>query len=215
MDQTMGRMIVAGTDAGAVTLPTGVKFPVELRIPDGFDPDRPETWPSVDGRLEFVGGRLLYMPPCGDVQQDVVADVVLLLGGWVRRHPEFVLATNEAGIRLGDASRGADAAIFQRAAVGPYTGKFRRVPPVLAVEVSGDDEAVNVLREKARWYLSVGVLHVWLVIPEERAVLAVTLAGERRFERGESLTEVAELPGLAPAVAEFFRQLDAEGGRRF
>jgi Uma2 family endonuclease len=136
------------------------------------------------------------------------------LGEWVRRHPAFVLATNEAGMQLGDASRGADAAIFERGAVGPYTGKFRRVPPVLAVEVSGGDESVGVLREKARWYLSVGVAQVWLVIPEERAVLAVTHAGERRFERGESLAEVPELPRLTPAVAGFFRQLDTGGDRR-
>lgn len=205
-------MILSGGDEPAVTLPAGVKFPVELRLPAGFDPERGETWPAVEGRLEFVGGRLLYMPPCGDVQQDVVADVVLALGEWVRRHPAFVLATNEAGMRLGEATRGADAALFRRDAVGPYTGRFRRVPPVLAVEVSGEDETTDVLREKARWYLSVGVPHVWVVIPEERAVLAISARGESRFSLGEQLVEVQELPGLAPAVADFFRQLDASGG---
>ena len=34
----------------------------------------------------------------------------------------------------------ADAAVFRGADVGEYTGGFRRVPPVLAVEVAGQDE---------------------------------------------------------------------------
>jgi hypothetical protein len=43
--ENMGRVIVAGLDGSAVTLPMGVKFPVELRLPAGFDPERVETWP--------------------------------------------------------------------------------------------------------------------------------------------------------------------------
>ena len=203
----MGRMIVTGPEEYAVTLPTTVKFPVELRPPPGFDPERLETWPKVEGRLEFVGGRLLYMPPCGDMQQDVVTDVVLALGEWARSHREFVVGTNEAGIRLGSDSRGADAAIWKREVLGPYTGQFRKVPPVLAVEVGGQDESAPELREKARWCLAVGVPHVWVVLPDERAVLTFSADGERRFEFGAKLPEVPELPGLSPEVAEFFRQL--------
>ena len=200
-------MIVAGPDEYAVTLPASVKFPVELRPPPGFDPERLETWPKVEGRLEFVGGRLLYMPPCGDVQQDVVTDVVGTLWEWGRRHPDFVVGTNEAGMRLGGDSRGADAAIWRRDALGPYTGQFRKLPPVLAVEVGGQDESAPELREKARWYLSVGVPHVWVVLPDERSVLTFSAHGERRFGLGAKLPEAPELPHLSPEVAEFFRQL--------
>ena len=31
-------------------------FPLALRQPRGFKPDRPKTWPHLEGRLEFVGG---------------------------------------------------------------------------------------------------------------------------------------------------------------
>src|SRR5207249_11430519 len=88
--------------------------------------------------------------------------------------PEFAVRTNEAGMRLGDDSRGADAAIWRRAHEGAYHGGFRRVPPVLAVEVAGRDEREPELRDKARWYLGVGVPIVWLVLPEQRAVIVVT-----------------------------------------
>ena len=93
-----------------IPVPGCVRFPVELTPPEGFDPGRPETWPDVAGRLEWVAGRLLYMPPCGDRQPATVLDVVMVLGNWVRSHPEFFAGTGEAGIRLGDDTRGADAA---------------------------------------------------------------------------------------------------------
>jgi len=120
-----------------IPLPRAVRFPVELIPPDGFDPEDPRTWPKVDGRLEDVNGRLLYLPPCGDMQQDTVADVVTTLRNWARHHSGFVVGTNEAGMLLRGAARVADAAIWRRSDVGTYTQKYRRVPPVLAVEVAG------------------------------------------------------------------------------
>ena len=49
-------------------LPGTVRYPVELVPPEGFAPARLEMWPRIDGRLEWVEGRLLYMPPCGERQ---------------------------------------------------------------------------------------------------------------------------------------------------
>src|SRR5262245_7878991 len=131
-----------------ITLPRAVRFPVELIPPVGFAEESLDTWPRVDGRLEYVDGRLLYLPPCGDRQQDTVTDVVITLGGRVRTQQAFVLGTNEAGMRLAGATRAADAAIWRRADLGAYTGGLRRTPPVLAVEVAGRDESEALLREK-------------------------------------------------------------------
>jgi len=190
-----------------IPVPGTVRFPVELTPPEGFDPARLETWPRVEGRLEWVGGRLLYMPPCGDRQQYTVADVVATLVNWVRSHPEFAVGTNEAGMRLGDDSRGADAAIWRRAKGGTYDGGFQRVPPVLAVEVAGRDEGEPQLRDKARWYLGAGVPIVWLVLPAQREVVVVTSEGERRYGAGERLPADPRLPELAPVTDEFFIQI--------
>jgi Uma2 family endonuclease len=192
--------------AETIDVPRQVRFPLELAPPAGFDPDRLETWPHVDGRLEYVEGRLLYMPPCGDVQSDVVTDVMRVLLRWQDAHTEFKVSTNEAGIRLAGASRGADAAVFRRADLGAYTGGFRRVAPVLAVEVAGQDEREPHLRAKAGWYLSVGVAVVWLVLPDTREVVVMTADGEARHRTGR-LPAHAALPELAPSVDEFFVQL--------
>jgi hypothetical protein len=49
-------------------VPLETQFPVEVRPPPGFDADKLSTWPDDPGRFEYVDGRLLYMPPCGDAQ---------------------------------------------------------------------------------------------------------------------------------------------------
>jgi len=208
----MARPAPRERDEETIPVPATVKFPVELMPPPGFDPPRLETWPRVEGRLEWVEGRLFYMPPCGDRQQDTVADVVITLGNWVRSHPEFVVGTNEAGMFLGEDGRGADAAIWRRADVGPYQGGFRRVPPLLAVEVAGRYERERQLREKARWYLEAGVPVVWIVLPKKREVLIVTAAGDTRHRRGERLPGDPRLPGLAPMVDELFVQVSRAAG---
>lgn len=192
-----------------VTLPRAVRFPVELRPPKGFDPEALSSWPRVDGRLEYVDGRLLFMPPCGELQQDTATDVTITLGAWVRAHPDYLLGTNEAGMRLAGETRAADAAIWRRADVGTQTSKLRRAPPVLAVEIAGDDDGDTeaALRDKATWYRSVGVTVVWIVLPETREVVVITADGERRFGRDDRILARPELPDLAPPVAELFFQL--------
>ncbi len=192
-----------------IPVPRAIRFPVELIPPEGFDPARLDTWPKVDGRLEYVGGRLLYMSLCGDMQQDAVADVVGMLLQWVRAHPGLVVSTNEAGMILRGDARGADAAIFRRADVGRYQHKFRRVPPILAVAVAGEDEDEAVLREKAGWYLARGVEVVWLILPEQREVVAITTDADQRYGVGETLAPHPALPDLTPRVDEFFVQIAA------
>lgn len=184
-----------------------VRFPVELRAPAGLAPEDPGTWPRVEGRLEYVGGRLLYMPPCGDVQQDVTMDVAYVLRSWAERHPGFVIGGNEAGMILGGDVRGADAAVWRRSDLPAHTGGFRRVPPLLAVEVAGQDEDEEGLRLKASWYRAHGVPVVWLVLPATLEVVVVTAGGESRHGLGSRLPSHPELDGLEPAVELLFQQL--------
>jgi len=150
------------------------------------------------------------MPPCADVQQDVAVDVVHVLRTWSEAHPDFVIGGNEAGMQLGSDIRAADAAVWSRVEVGPSIGRLRHVPPLLAVEVAGQDEDEAVLREKAHWYLNHGVGVVWLVMPEGRSVVVVLAGGESRHMSGERLPQHEHLPDLQPDVARFFTQLDRQ-----
>src|SRR5438093_12487672 len=104
-----------------IRVPDSVRFPIELEPPEGFRADDPGTWPDVEGRLEWVQGRLLYMPPCGDVQQVVAASSVGVLWIWAREHREFVVGGNEAGMLLGRDVRGTEAGVWRREDRGPLT----------------------------------------------------------------------------------------------
>lgn len=141
----------------------GVRFPVELRV-ECLDPDELSTWPAIEGRLEYVGGRLLYMPPCADFQQDAAVDMAFVLRSWSETRPEFIVGGNEARMKLGGDIRAADAAVWRASETGERSGRVRSVPPVLAVEVAGQDEEERVLREKAHWYVQNGVPIIWLVL---------------------------------------------------
>jgi Uma2 family endonuclease len=124
------------------------------------------------------------MPPCADIQQDVAVDVVHVLRSWSDEQKAFIIGGNEAGMKLGADIRAADAAVWRRSDLGPSRGKMRVSPPVLAVEVAGQDEDEAVLREKARWYLSHGVAIVWLALPGEREVVVVRPGAPHTGENG-------------------------------
>lgn len=201
------RQVTVQLEEGIVFPRDAVRFPIELRMPAGTSPLDPETWPRVEGRLELVGGRLLYMPPCADVQQDVAIDVAYVLRSWSEAHAEFLVGGNEAGMLLDGEIRGADAAVWRRADAGRRTGKLRSVAPVLAVEIAGQDEGEAELCAKARWYLGHGVALVWIVLPESFEVLVLHQGGESRHGLGERLPERSELPQLSPPVERLFAQL--------
>lgn len=184
-----------------------LRFPLPLPLPKGFRPQTPGSWPQVDGRLEFVDGRLWFRPPCGDEQQDVATEVTGLLWAWAKTQPGFVVGSNEAGMLLDREVRGAEAAIWLASQLPRRnSGGFRRVAPLLAVEVAGQDESESTLREKAAWYLAHGVKVVWLLLPATREVV-VEQSGRRRrrFKGRERLPEHLDLPHLAPFASDFFR----------
>lgn len=191
-----------------IPVPASVRFPIELEQPSGFAPDDSATWPNVEGRLEYVEGRLLYLPPCSLAQAAVSLSAVATIAGWLEEHPEFFGGTLEAGMKLGDDTRGADAAVWRRATLGPIAGNVARVPPILAVEVEGRDEREPELRAKAEWYLSHRTEVVWIVLWTTREVVVVRPEGESRHGTEDRLPQHPSLPGLEPKVERFFRQLE-------
>lgn len=186
-----------------------ISLPLPLPIPPGFDARDLATWPQVEGRLEYIEGRLQFMPPCAEEQQRTVVDVVGALFNWRRAHPEFVVGSNEAGMLLGGDVRAADAAVWRRADLGAVASNaMPRVAPLLAVEVAGRDEDRDTLLEKARWYLDHGVTTIWVVVPRTRTVSVVDATGVVDHGALALLPEPLGLPGLSIRVEAFFEQLD-------
>jgi hypothetical protein len=123
----------------------------------------------------------------------------------VRPHADFVLGTNEAGMRLAGATRASDAAIWRRSDFGFGTGLARK-PPLLAVEVAGEDDPESQLLEKSGWYLAVGVPVVWIALPETREVVVVTAAQTQRLAGDDPLPAHPDLPGPRMLASDCFVQ---------
>jgi Uma2 family endonuclease len=183
-----------------------IRLPLPLEVPPGFEVERPESWPEVTGRLEYVDGRIEYMPPCGGDQQRTAADVVTVLGLWRRTHPQFVVGGNEAGMLLAGEVRAADAAVWRKGDLEPGPG-FPRIAPVLAVEVAGRDDTMEVLGDKADWYLAHGVAVVWLLDPREQKARVITRDGIHDIGSTGRIPDHPELPDLGPALQELFSQV--------
>ena len=184
-----------------------LRLPLVLETPERFEVHDPESWPAVEGRLEFVGGRIEYMPPCDGDQQRTTADVLGVLSSWRRTHPSFVVGGNEAGMLLEGEVRAADAAVWRRADVEAGSA-FPRRAPILAIEVAGRDDDMSYLAEKAKWYLSRGVTVVWLLDPTQREVRVVTRDATCELGRGDRIPAHPELPELTPDVSDLFAQVD-------
>jgi hypothetical protein len=107
-------------------VPLGVRFPVQLRTPLGFDAEDLATWPKVEGRLEYVKGRLLYPPPCADEQGTVTLSASTALGNWLKSHREYRGATLEIGISIGG----------ERAAPTPLSGIGTKAPSTRSCSAS-------------------------------------------------------------------------------
>src|SRR5262245_52306759 len=110
----MAHAILVAMHGEAIPVPASARFPIELEPPPGFRVDDPGTWPRIDGRLEYVAGRLLWMPPCGVTQQLVAVSATHLLRSWARVRGDYLVGGNEAGLLFGDEARGAEAAVWRR-----------------------------------------------------------------------------------------------------
>jgi hypothetical protein len=91
---------------------------------------------------------------------------------------------------------------------GIHRATISSMPLAPEPETIGVPGSVRFLQEKAAWYLARGVKIVWLVLPATREVVVVTAGGMTRYGEGDALPTHPELPGLAPDVYRFFRQLD-------
>ncbi|MBL8936924.1 MAG: hypothetical protein JNM69_20355 [Archangium sp.] len=178
-----------------------LKLPLAIDRPEGFVVSAPESWPHVQGRLEFYDRRLWFIPPCGDEQQDVAVSVVSALHGWARKSGAYVVGGNEAGILIDGEARGADAAVRLRTSLPPRTGRFRTCP---GRRSCGLDEDEADLRRKAQWYFANGVK----LLPRTREVVVLTKGGRtRRVKNGDAIPPTPLLPGLSMRARDCFDQL--------
>lgn len=165
------------------------------RVDDGHD-------------YELVKGRLVEVPPSFYISSVVATAIAILVGSVVRLHKLGIRGGEGGGVKTGagpDTVRAPDFSFMSKERI-PAGGLPRRLylpSPDLAVEVRSPTAHVSDLIDKVYEYLDAGTRLVWLVLPDERAVMVfrsnrrpVKLKGEAALE-GEDV-----LPGFSVPLPE-------------
>jgi Uma2 family endonuclease len=166
----------------------------------------PAELPSGPVRYELHHGRVITMPPPGDVHGAVDGNIIAALktqgelrglgrarsevGVIVSREPDHVLAP--------------DAAFISNSRL-----PLRRSPegylltiPDLIVEVRSKNETHAALQRKAQDYLGAGAVVVWVVDPISRNVVEYRTGAEpRTYAETDTLTVEDVVPGFALPVS--------------
>jgi len=190
----------------APTAPAAVRGPHLLTAADLAA--LPTSLPSGDVRYELDDGRVVVLPPPGDMHARRQAKIIQFLGtggedrglGEVRGEVGIILRRNP------DRVVGADAAFHLTRSlpvVRSVEGYLETVPDIV-VEVRSKNDSTNEVRAKKEEYFAAGVPLVWVIDPGARTVTAHQPGQpDQTFTDADTLTTPL-LPGFAVPVANLF-----------
>jgi Uma2 family endonuclease len=167
--------------------------------------------PGTD-RCELVEGKIKQMSPTGWKHGGVESNLTERLNTFVRENDLGRVLAGEVGIYTGhdpDTVRGADVLFISHERLKKASPEgflkaspegFLDVAPELIVEIMSPSNAWEDVRQKIEEYFAIGVEHVWIVEPENRAVqiyrsrdVVRTLSGDDVLE-GEGALDGFILP---------------------
>ena len=166
---------------------------------------------SSDGvRGELIRGVLSETMPAGIRHGQIVVNLVILLGAFVKPKKLGVLVASDSGVWLErdpDTVREPDIAFFsaEKIPLDADIPGYAEVAPDLVVEIVSPNDRLTEVNDKALMWLRYGVRLVWVVRPEERLIDVhrdghpVATLGE-----SESLDGLDVLPGFSCPVREVF-----------
>ena len=161
-------------------------------------------------RYELVKGKLLKMPPAGNIHGKRAMRLGWRLAHHVETNDLGVVFAAETGFRLAtdpDTVRAPDIAFVTKARideVGVFEG-FWPGAPDLAVEVISPGDSYTEVKEKVQEFLSAGARAVWVVDPRRhtitvyRSSMDITILTENDLLDGGDI-----IPGFNCRVAEVF-----------
>jgi Uma2 family endonuclease len=170
----------------------------------------PDDLPSGPVKYELDNGRLVIMPPPGDIHGAVDSNVTaeLKLQGEKKGHGK---ARSEVGVVLWrdpDRVVGPDGLFVRKERLPLRLSRegYLLTIPDLILEVRSNDTR-PIIRQKVRDYLKAGVVVVvWVADPDKRTVTEYRAGKRPRIYRiGDTLTINDVIPGFQMKVADVFQ----------
>jgi len=161
------------------------------------------------GPCELIDGRVVRMNPIGRSHAYVAANLSMTLNQFVRQHKLGEVLVGEIGIfiqRGPDRIRAADIAFVSTERLAQTTESgYLKTAPELAVEIISPSDRWQGVRAKLEDYFTIGVHRVWIVEPDNRAVLVYRSSTEmRKLSEGDTVIGEGALDGFSLPVAELF-----------
>jgi Uma2 family endonuclease len=170
----------------------------------------PSELPSGTVRYELDNGRLVIMPPPGDIHGAVESNFAADLKIQGERRGLGKARSGDVGIvlhRNPDRVVGADAVFIASSSLPLRLSRegYLETIPELVVEVRSKNDTDAEIQKKVSDYLAAGVRVVWVAEPAARIVTAYRV-GQAPQLIGESETLTAEdiIPGFRLAVRDVF-----------
>lgn len=76
--------------------------------------------------------------------------------------------------------------------------------PDIAIEIQSPDQSVNYMRDRAAYYLGLGIKMVWLVYTKKRLVEVITAEATEIYLDGDTVHAEPLLPEFSMPVADVF-----------
>lgn len=166
--------------------------------------------PDDGFRYELVRGELRKMIPAGFKHGQLVVNLTVPLGAFVKQNRLGVVLAAETGFRLAgnpDTVLAPDIAFIRQEQLTPAseTEKFWSGAPDLAVEVLSPSDTVYEVEAKVATWLSSGTKMVWVVDPKLRSIhVHCSGASIQTLAESDVLDGRDVIPGFRLNVAELF-----------
>lgn len=159
-----------------------------------------------DWRMELIKGEIVVMSPSGYESDEVAAEVIRVLGNWVRPRKLGRVAASSAGFRLPNSDlRAPDASFVLAERLRRSPKSFAQLAPDLTVEVKSPTDSLEAIRTKIQEFLSLGTRVGILINPDNRTV-EVHRSGQAiaTLRDGDVLTIPDVLPGWEVQVIDLW-----------
>jgi Uma2 family endonuclease len=166
--------------------------------------------PDDGSRYELVRGELRKMSPSDWEHGEVVVNITLLLGQYVKVNKLGSCGGAETGFKIAsdpDTVRAPDLSFVsrERIPVGDARKKFLTGAPDLAVEVVSPGDTRREVNEKVADWLEAGARAVWVINPKRRGVTVYrSLTDVTRLSEDDELDGGDVAPGFRCKVSEIF-----------
>ena len=161
-------------------------------------------------RGELIRGVLCETMPTGQEHGEIVVNLAVMLGAFVKPRKLGRLTASDSGVwleREPDTVREPDIAYFsaEKIPLGVRVTGYAEAVPDLVVEVASPSDSLREVNDKALMWLGYGVRMVWVVNPHTRAV-DVYREGRAAstLTENDALDGLDALPGFTCAVRDVF-----------